>query len=74
MNTLEIRKPLVVDFGLRAVLPKLISAPLLAFENWRQRSRQSEIDAYLGQSQNMSDLERRLREVQYPQQPGQGFY
>jgi hypothetical protein len=75
MNTLEIRKPLALDLGLRGTVAKTFGELLRKIENWRQRSRQTEIDAYLGQSLNMSDLERRLREVQYPQeQQGRGFF
>jgi hypothetical protein len=74
MNTLEIRKPLSLELGLRATLAKSFGNLLLAIENWRHRGRQTEIDAYLGQSLNMSDLERRLREVQYPQEHQGGAF
>jgi hypothetical protein len=75
MNTLEIQKPAHIDIGLRAAFYRILGSTRDALESWRQRNRQSELDAYLGLSQNMSDLERRLREVQYPQDPqGRGFF
>ena len=72
MNTLEINKPLTVEFGLRAGLARLFGSLLLALEDWRHHSRQDELDVYLGQSLNLSDLERRMREAQYSQ--GRGFF
>jgi len=75
MNTLDIRKPLTVGFGLRAGLARVFGVLFLALEDWRHHSRQRELDAYLGASLNLSDLEHRLREAQYSQvQQGRGFF
>lgn len=65
MNTLPIRKPIDLDTGFFAPLAALFSAWAARFSAWRLSTEQRDLEAYLGASQNMADLDRRLRDAQY---------
>ncbi len=68
MNTLPLRKPIDVDTGLFAALAALFAAWTARISAWRLSTEQRDLETYLGASQNMADLDRRMRDAQYGDQ------
>ena len=65
MNTLGIEKPLSLDIGLCSGLAGLLATWAERIADWHHHSRQRDLEAYLGASQNIADLEQRLQNSQY---------
>jgi hypothetical protein len=65
LNTLQITKQISLDTGLLNACSRLYAKGIAMLADWRQHAEQRDLESYLGASQNMADLDRRLREVQY---------